>query len=98
MKLTIEFGGGLEALVKNGQKTLQVDLQRDEMTVQELIEYIAETFIVSRQNLFYNVDLSKLKPGILVLINDCDWELKGASQAVVQNEDVISFISTLHGG
>jgi hypothetical protein len=55
MKLTIEFGGGLEALVKNHQKTLKLDLQREEITVQELIEYIAETFIESRKNLFYDV-------------------------------------------
>jgi ubiquitin related modifier 1 len=38
------------------------------------------------------------RPGILVLINDCDWELSGMLEAVLQPGDVVTFISTLHGG
>ena len=38
------------------------------------------------------------RPGILVLINDCDWELEGGINYVAQNGDKIVFISTLHGG
>jgi hypothetical protein len=38
------------------------------------------------------------RPGILVLINDTDWELEGGLSYVVQNNDTIVFISTLHGG
>ena len=38
------------------------------------------------------------RPGILVLINDTDWELEGEGKYVLQNNDEIVFISTLHGG
>ena len=38
------------------------------------------------------------RPGILVLINDSDWELEGEADYVLQPNDEIVFISTLHGG
>jgi molybdopterin converting factor small subunit len=38
------------------------------------------------------------RPGILVLINDGDWELYGGKAALVADGDVITFITTLHGG
>jgi ubiquitin related modifier 1 len=38
------------------------------------------------------------RPGILVLINDADWELEGMEEYVLQHNDRITFISTLHGG
>jgi ubiquitin related modifier 1 len=40
----------------------------------------------------------KSRPGILVLINDADWELEGESNYVLQRDDHILFVSTLHGG
>lgn len=41
---------------------------------------------------------NSIKPGILVLVNDCDWELVDAGNAILKDGDVVSFISTLHGG
>ena len=38
------------------------------------------------------------RPGILVLINDTDWELEGEGDYVLQDGDEIVMISTLHGG
>lgn len=38
------------------------------------------------------------RPGILVLINDADWELEGEDKYEIQNNDEIVFVSTLHGG
>lgn len=38
------------------------------------------------------------RPGILVLINDADWELEGEEAYEIQNGDNILFVSTLHGG
>lgn len=40
----------------------------------------------------------KRRAGILVLINDVDWELEGEYEYVILPNDTISFISTLHGG
>ncbi|KAM5359236.1 hypothetical protein ACJZ2D_014626 [Fusarium nematophilum] len=38
------------------------------------------------------------RPGILVLINDADWELEGEEAYEIQSGDSILFVSTLHGG
>lgn len=38
------------------------------------------------------------RPGILVLINDADWELEGEESYELQGGDNILFVSTLHGG
>jgi ubiquitin related modifier 1 len=38
------------------------------------------------------------RPGILVLINDADWELEGEEKYEIQQGDNIVFVSTLHGG
>lgn len=38
------------------------------------------------------------RPGILVLINEADWELEGEDKYEVQERDHIMFVSTLHGG
>ena len=38
------------------------------------------------------------RPGILVLINDTDWELEGEGGYFLQDGDEIMLISTLHGG
>jgi ubiquitin related modifier 1 len=39
-----------------------------------------------------------VRPGILVLINDTDWELEEKEDYVLEDGDLISFTSTLHGG
>lgn len=38
------------------------------------------------------------RPGILVLINDSDWELEGEDKYELVNNDTVLFVSTLHGG
>uniref|UniRef100_A0A6P7GTI7 Ubiquitin-related modifier 1 n=2 Tax=Diabrotica TaxID=50385 RepID=A0A6P7GTI7_DIAVI len=39
-----------------------------------------------------------VRPGILVLVNDADWELMDTVNYLIQPNDKIIFISTLHGG
>lgn len=45
-----------------------------------------------------DADDSNRRPGVLVLINDADWELEGEDQYQLQPGDNIVFVSTLHGG
>lgn len=44
------------------------------------------------------VDHISSRPGILVLINDADWELEGEEKYELQQGDNVVFVSTLHGG
>lgn len=39
-----------------------------------------------------------IRPGILVLVNETDWELLDKEEADIKEGDKITFISTLHGG
>jgi ubiquitin related modifier 1 len=39
-----------------------------------------------------------VRPGIIVLVNDTDWELLETTRYKLENGDSVAFISTLHGG
>lgn len=43
-------------------------------------------------------NMGRRRPGILVLINEADWELEGEDNYALKNGDNILFVSTLHGG
>jgi ubiquitin related modifier 1 len=83
------FTGGMELLTKCKTKELKFS-----GNIKSLIAEIATT--VDRKDLF--VQGESLRPGILVLINDVDWELENQYEYVVKESDTIVFISTLHGG
>lgn len=100
MHLTLEFGGGLELLfdsVKTHEVELKVeDEATEELTVEKLLVWIRDNLLKERPEMFMR-DKS-VRPGILVLINDCDWELCGSLRATLEDKDTVVFISTLHGG
>ncbi|KAH6892231.1 ubiquitin-like modifier 1 [Thelonectria olida] len=99
--ITVEFSGGLEMLFSNQRSHAislpAVDGDGSPTTIANLIGHLCENVMDdSRQDLFI-LD-SHLRPGILVLINDADWELEGEEAYEVQSGDSILFVSTLHGG
>lgn len=55
-----------------------------------------DNLLREREELFLQNE--SVRPGILVLVNDTDWELLGELDYEIQQNDNISFISTLHGG
>ena len=96
MNITLEFGGGAELLV-NKQKQHKVTLPQDkEWTIQELLYWIRDNILAERPELFLKENT--VRPGILVLINDADWELLGQLEYKLEEGDTVVFISTLHGG
>ncbi|KAI4838500.1 ubiquitin-related modifier 1 [Plasmodium brasilianum] len=47
----------------------------------------------------YNLnDKAKIKPGVIVLVNEYDWEILDTYSYKIKNDDKICFLSTLHGG
>lgn len=66
------------------------------MPIKRVIKYIHDNLVQERPELFMKGD--SVCPGILVLINDVDWELEGGIEYTVQAGDRLVFISTLHGG
>ncbi|PRP77610.1 hypothetical protein PROFUN_00471 [Planoprotostelium fungivorum] len=95
MRLSIEFSGGLELLFgKKKQHSVEVD--KKEIVLRDLLQWIKENLLKERPELF--LSQQTVRPGILVLINDCDWELMGGLDYKVEDKDELVFISTLHGG
>ncbi|KAE9398475.1 ubiquitin related modifier 1 [Gymnopus androsaceus JB14] len=64
--------------------------------VEYLIYHLRDHLLQERAELF--MENNTVRPGILVLINDTDWELEGEGEYVLKDNDEIVFISTLHGG
>jgi ubiquitin related modifier 1 len=61
-----------------------------------LLQVLATKFLKERKELFLKED--SVRPGVLVLVNDTDWELEGGLEYFPKTNDRILFISTLHGG
>ncbi|XP_037800054.1 ubiquitin-related modifier 1 homolog [Penaeus monodon] len=95
MKISLEFRGGAELLVSNIAKH-SVDLEGPRWTMAQLLKWVKENLIEERPELFLQGD--SVRPGILVLVNDADWELLGQLEYDLQENDNVLFISTLHGG
>ncbi|CAL8387239.1 unnamed protein product [Boreogadus saida] len=64
--------------------------------MKQLLVWIGQNLLKERPELFVQGD--NVRPGILVLINDADWELMGQLDYELQDKDNVVFISTLHGG
>ncbi|XP_059115922.1 ubiquitin-related modifier 1 isoform X1 [Peromyscus eremicus] len=64
--------------------------------IRNLLVWIKKNLLKERPELF--IQGESVRPGILVLINDADWELLGELDYQLQDQDSILFISTLHGG
>ncbi len=73
-----------------------MEIEKDEITVGELIVELKHKYVKSKPEFFVKDD--DLKAGILVLINDTDWELEGKEDAILSHKDRVCLISTLHGG
>ncbi|KAF5313436.1 hypothetical protein D9611_008487 [Ephemerocybe angulata] len=112
--IKVEFSGGLELLFSNQRShtlTLPAAVPTDNATtvpvpstieatkpadITYLIHYLRDHLLQERAELFE--ENGTVRPGILVLINDTDWELEGEGDYVVKEGDEVVFISTLHGG
>lgn len=97
LHIKVELGGGTELLFDK-QKLIELKLQKDneEWTISRLIKHLGEKYVKERTELFANGD--KIRPGILVLVNEVDYEILGKDKYVLKDKDSVIFISTLHGG
>ena len=95
MLIKCEFSGGLETLFDN-QKTLSVEINEGS-NIQDLLNILRNSHLKKTPELFVTTD-NRIRAGVLVLINDDDWELHGCEDYMLENKDSIAFVSTLHGG
>ncbi|XP_065339324.1 ubiquitin-related modifier 1 [Cloeon dipterum] len=97
LKISVHFGGGAEILFDNlKQHDLELPLDNGTWNLKRLIAWIRDNKMKSKQELFVKDD--SVRPGILVLVNDTDWDLLGQTEYELCDGDQVHFISTLHGG
>jgi len=92
--------GGLE-IVFDGQRSLKVQLPSSlssPATIASLITYLTEHYLADSPKKDLFVLDGTVRPGILVLVNDADWELEGEGACELKSGDEVVFVSTLHGG
>ncbi|KAK7678150.1 Ubiquitin- modifier 1 [Cerrena zonata] len=99
IKVKVEFLGGLDVISSGVREhKLSVPLEEGEATLKDLVDYITKTIITDPKDIPVFIEDDTVRPGILVLINDTDWELEGGEEYVIESGDVFTFTSTLHGG
>ncbi|XP_070531656.1 ubiquitin-related modifier 1-like [Ptychodera flava] len=97
MTISLEFSGGAELLFDKVKKhSVNLDKSHHPWTIKKLLVWIKDNLLKERPELFLQGDT--VRPGILVLVNDADWELLGELDYEIEENDTIVFISTLHGG
>ncbi|KAI9677606.1 MAG: Ubiquitin- modifier 1 [Caeruleum heppii] len=101
LPLSVEFTGGLEMLFSN-QRTHSIHLPAQNETGQPadiafLVRHLCKEVMTDRRQEMFVLDHT-VRPGILVLINEADWELEGGADYVLRPRDQVLFVSTLHGG
>ncbi|OUM54004.1 hypothetical protein BVG19_g3342 [[Candida] boidinii] len=66
--------------------------------LKDLLTKITSDVLIDQKDYDVFIEDETVRPGILVLINDTDWELEGEDEYQLENGDIITFTSTLHGG
>ena len=66
------------------------------LILQDVIEELRKNHLKDKEEMF--IQSGTVRAGIIVLVNDTDWELEGTNNYEVQPNDKFAFISTLHGG
>lgn len=111
MKLKLVFSGGSEALFAD-KREHEVTVP-DSVNVEKLLQWVLENLIVDKRRSELLIVKGNVRPGILVLVNDTDYEITGGVGSIVDrvfmlllfqldtklsDGDEVTFISTLHGG
>jgi len=68
-------------------------------SLRELLVWLKESsgFLTGEESLFFSEE-DGVRNGIMVLVNEVDWELLGELEYELAQGDTVVFISTLHGG
>jgi len=101
MQVKLSWFGGAEALFGGTRETV-VEVPQEEgqkpWDIRRLLQWLKDDsdLCTGNKELFFSGD--SVKNGILVLVNDTDWELMDELDCTLEKDDHITFISTLHGG
>jgi ubiquitin related modifier 1 len=96
--MKILFNGAAEERLNSTTITLGTDTlqSRKIRTMRDVLEYLYVNHAETHNSYFD--ERGRVADGILCVINDQDWEITGAEESEVTEEDEITIISSLHGG
>lgn len=99
LQITTEFTSGLQILFGHVKKH-NVTLPETEKpwTLGLLLFWIRDNLLIEKDKCDLFMKGNTVRPGIIVAVNDQDWELLGNLNYQIKNNDNVIFISTLHGG
>ncbi|ODQ77538.1 hypothetical protein BABINDRAFT_163537 [Babjeviella inositovora NRRL Y-12698] len=99
IKLKVEFLGGLDAIFNHVREhKISLPYSGEPPKMSDLIRHLADNVMTDKKDHHIFIEDGSVRPGILVLINDTDWELEGEDEYELEAGDVLTFTSTLHGG
>ncbi|XP_015370517.1 PREDICTED: ubiquitin-related modifier 1 [Diuraphis noxia] len=99
LNITTEFTSGLQVLFDNVKKhKVVLPEAKKPWTLGLLLFWIKDNILVDKDKCDLFMKGNTVRPGIIVAVNDQDWELLGDLNYQIKNNDNITFISTLHGG
>lgn len=76
LNLTLQFSGGSEVLF-DGKKKIKVQLPEKNATISQLLKWILVSLLDENDRSELLIIDGTVRPGILVLVNDTDWEIVG---------------------
>lgn len=97
-KLNVELSGGCELLFGKQHHLELSSVVPVGATLQQLVMLLKQKYVVERAEQFVDATGTTLRPGVLALVNNCDAEVLGGMEYVLEEGDTVEFVSTLHGG
>lgn len=97
-QLTVEFSGGCELLFGKQSKIALASVVPLGSSLSALVRILRDKYIQERPEQFLDATQTGLRPGVLVLVNNCDAEVLGGMDYLLESGDTVEFVSTLHGG
>ena len=91
MSIKVFFQGGLELLFNNETElSLEIPSESSSFNISDLIQLLSTKVTKQRELFLDNSDKSTVRPGILVLVNDTDWDLVGLEEYKIEDGDEIA--------
>jgi ubiquitin related modifier 1 len=98
-KIVVELSGGCELLFGKQARHVLEGAVPTGATIADLVRILkGPQYLKERPEQFLDPSGEGLRPGILVLVNDVDAEVLNGMEYVLEDGDVVEFVSTLHGG
>jgi len=96
IQIKVRLFGPLVSLAK--VKSLNFEFTKNYISIKELIFNLSKSFGTQFKNYVLKNDENKIKSFILILVNDISIDLLDNLNTKLKNNDIITFLPSIHGG